>query len=562
MTDVNKHTPGPWRYQEESDAYTHIVRGPENLFISQLSQDTSGVAEANARLIAAAPEMLEALEAIVAESDQSNGGKRGKITNRPVHERACRDCNPQSAGQRMNPCVSIPNGLDFSREKGSTGQEDLMARRRYQSGSIERKGTREPKWFLRYLEYAKDSSGETVKINRSALIGTVRDIPTKRAAKRAAEPLLDQINANALRPRHLITFGEFAEKWKTSILPNHKPSSQSSEKAHLTRLSACFGSVPLSELSTEVLQRWITSQNTLASKTTRNYVGTMRTMWRTAKSWGYVQGNPFEDLIMPSRGLVEKPCLTPDQAREIIRKADEPFKTMFWIVAETGMRGGEVCGLLVEDVDFENCLIHVRRSAWRGKLQTPKTGNAVRHFPISKTLVEHIQTFCGGVHAVRQVAPDAKAVSQMSVAAQASGYGRPKTSDPQRLLFHTSAGTPYDNYNVVSWHLKPLLEAIGITNHKNWGLHAFRRTSASVLGSIQAAPAVVKERLGHGTFDMSMHYMSAVSADHRAVADKMGRVFDPNTHHLIDSDKQMGRDGKPSSHVQKTDEHVYAMGAD
>lgn len=55
------HTPGPWTYQEGSDAYTHIVRGPERLFITQLGQDTSGVAEANARLMAAAPEMEEAL---------------------------------------------------------------------------------------------------------------------------------------------------------------------------------------------------------------------------------------------------------------------------------------------------------------------------------------------------------------------------------------------------------------------------------------------------------------------------------------------------------------------
>jgi len=58
------HTPGPWHYQEESDAYTHIVRGPTDNFIVQLPQDTSGRAEANARLIAAAPAMLEALQAI------------------------------------------------------------------------------------------------------------------------------------------------------------------------------------------------------------------------------------------------------------------------------------------------------------------------------------------------------------------------------------------------------------------------------------------------------------------------------------------------------------------
>lgn len=54
-------TPGPWWYQEKSDAYTHIVRAGENRFIAQFTQDTSGVSEANARLTAAGPEMYEAL---------------------------------------------------------------------------------------------------------------------------------------------------------------------------------------------------------------------------------------------------------------------------------------------------------------------------------------------------------------------------------------------------------------------------------------------------------------------------------------------------------------------
>ncbi len=60
MSESTKGTPGPWHYQEVSDAYTHIVRGPNNYFVTQLSQDTSGRSEADARLMAAAPELLEA----------------------------------------------------------------------------------------------------------------------------------------------------------------------------------------------------------------------------------------------------------------------------------------------------------------------------------------------------------------------------------------------------------------------------------------------------------------------------------------------------------------------
>jgi hypothetical protein len=62
---VAQHTPGPWWYQEKSDAYTHIVRTGENRFLCQLAQDTSGEAEANARLIAAAPDLLAALQEMV-----------------------------------------------------------------------------------------------------------------------------------------------------------------------------------------------------------------------------------------------------------------------------------------------------------------------------------------------------------------------------------------------------------------------------------------------------------------------------------------------------------------
>lgn len=82
----SKHTPGPWTYQENSDAYTHIVRGPTNSLICQLAQSMHVEIEANARLIAAAPEMLEALVnadkllrslGFIAEADIPKAGSLG-----------------------------------------------------------------------------------------------------------------------------------------------------------------------------------------------------------------------------------------------------------------------------------------------------------------------------------------------------------------------------------------------------------------------------------------------------------------------------------------------------
>jgi hypothetical protein len=53
--------PGPWRYQEESDAYTHIVRDADGKYVCGCSQNSNGDAEATARLIAATPDLLGAL---------------------------------------------------------------------------------------------------------------------------------------------------------------------------------------------------------------------------------------------------------------------------------------------------------------------------------------------------------------------------------------------------------------------------------------------------------------------------------------------------------------------
>ena len=46
-----KTTPTPWHYQEDSDAYTHIIRGPKNQFVASGPQDSSGRSEADLRFI-------------------------------------------------------------------------------------------------------------------------------------------------------------------------------------------------------------------------------------------------------------------------------------------------------------------------------------------------------------------------------------------------------------------------------------------------------------------------------------------------------------------------------
>lgn len=72
------HTPGPWTYQERSDVYTHIVRGPDGQHIIQFRQDTTGVSEANARMASVGPEAIGLLERMLTEVDFI-GGSSGEL---------------------------------------------------------------------------------------------------------------------------------------------------------------------------------------------------------------------------------------------------------------------------------------------------------------------------------------------------------------------------------------------------------------------------------------------------------------------------------------------------
>jgi len=77
-----KGTNGEWSYQEDSDAYTHIVRcnsgkGKETIYICSTAQSSTPYAEANARLIAVSPDLLSELREsnqLIKEIIESKGG--------------------------------------------------------------------------------------------------------------------------------------------------------------------------------------------------------------------------------------------------------------------------------------------------------------------------------------------------------------------------------------------------------------------------------------------------------------------------------------------------------
>jgi integrase len=370
-----------------------------------------------------------------------------------------------------------------------------MARRRYQKGSLVPK-TGVPKnglWIGRWREDVIQPDGTITRPYKWEILGTTRDYPTRKLALRALEARLSTINSPTYRARPTATFAEFANRWEATVLSQHKPSTQSSTRSQLRRwLLPGLGTCALKDLDGQRLQAFVSGCGCNA-KTIRNLVATTRMMWNSARAWGYVAHDPFDGLVLPTRGLIQTFTFSLEDTRRIIASSSEPYKTFYSILAETGIRGGEICALRVADLDLENAVVHVRQSVWRGQIQTVKSRKGNRRFPISVELVEHLRHYLK--------------------------TWRPNSRD---LLFATKTGTPWDHSLVRKRKFHPLLKRLGIPQ---CGFHAFRHGNATLLDQIGAPMAVRLNRLGHAEAQTTMGYTHAVTADERRTAEELGKIL-------------------------------------
>jgi integrase len=366
-----------------------------------------------------------------------------------------------------------------------------MARRRYQKGSLLPKSglPKNGLWIGRWREDVIQPDGTIRRLYKWEVLGTIQDYPTRKLALRALEARLSTINSPTYRAR----FAEFANQWDATVLSQHKRSTQSSTRSQLRKwLLPQLGSVALKDLDGQRLQALVSNCKCNA-KTVRNLVATLRMMWTSARAWGYVAHDPFDGLVLPKRGLVQTFAFSLEEIKRIVDSANEPYKTFYAILAETGIRGGEICALRVADLDLENAVIYVRQSVWRGQIQTVKSKKGNRRFPISPQLVEHIRAYLL--------------------------TWRPNTLG---LVFATKNGTPWDHSLVRKRKFHPLLRKLGIPQ---CGFHAFRHGNATLLDQIGAPMAVRQNRLGHADAQTTMGYTHAVTADERRIAEELGKIL-------------------------------------
>jgi integrase len=375
--------------------------------------------------------------------------------------------------------------------------EDCLARRRHQRGQLSLRGKREKVWVARWREDSILPNGSIHRVRKCEVIGTLKEYKTRRLAERALEQRLTEVNSLSYKARPTATFAEFAAKWQRDVLTQHKPSTGSGDKSRIKKhLIPELGELCLKDINAQRLQSMVAKKGEkLSAKSVRNLIATLRIMWRQAKAWGYISHDPFDGIVLPDRDLLDERFLSLEEMKLVIENAPEPYRTYYWILAETGIRAGEIGALPVRNLMLDICAIKITQSVWHGKIQTVKSLKGNRLCEISPQLADHLRQFLR--------------------------TWRPNSAS---LLFATKHGTPWDTDVVRKRKLYPLLDKLGISR---CGFHAFRHGNETVMDQENVPMAVRQERLGHTDARTTMMYSHAVSEDGKRFAAKLGAQLAP-----------------------------------
>lgn len=378
--------------------------------------------------------------------------------------------NDEPLRSPFSACTLPPPTASTSQERG----EDL-ARRRFQKGQVFFSQTRQV-WLGRYREDVI-REGKVIRTRPQVVLGTKRELPTQRLATRKLDEILSRINASTYQPTRTATVNEFAERWRREVLAKRKPSTVRAAKSHLDHhIIPQLGKLRLDQIGPENQQIFINQLVGTSRKTVLNILSTLSSMLTTAKAWGYSALDVARTrLVLPERNTHVAAHFSRSQVESIFALAMDPWRTFFVLLALTGMRAGEALGLQWGDIDFERSCIHVRRSAWQGKVQSTKTQGSAAAITLPPKLADVLKEFR------KQWKPN-----------------------PDGFLFVTRNGRPPSSNKVVEYQLWPILDALSIPR---CGLHAFRHTVASLIVDAGFSPEVAQRQLRHSNAKTTLGYI-------------------------------------------------------
>jgi integrase len=116
----------------------------------------------------------------------------------------------------------------------------------------------------------------------------------------------------------------------------------------------------------------------------------MSALYSHAIRWEWADNNPITSVRQSAKRQRAPDVLTPDEIVALLSELPNPLRTIIELDAFTGLRRGELIGLRWDDVDFEQLLLHVRRSVVAMVEGAPKTEASQKDLPLDAQTAESL----------------------------------------------------------------------------------------------------------------------------------------------------------------------------
>jgi integrase len=339
-----------------------------------------------------------------------------------------------------------------------------FTRARYQQGSLIREVRKvgADVWIFRWREQTPEG-----RIKRKVVVGTVERYRSKAAARKAADALRVDINKESWTPSTV-------EQLVTHYTERELPS-----KAHTTR--AVYGSyirtwvVPhwgarsVSDVKTVAVEEWLKGLP-LANGSKAKVRNVMHALFNHAMRHEWTGKNPITLVRQSAKRLRTPDVLDVDEIKALLSELEDPFRTMVFLAATTGLRVSELLGLKWRDINFDTLEIHLVRAIVNGVVGDMKTEASRKPVPLDSALAEVLVEWRGR-----------------------TPYNQDEDwvfASPEKL-----GRQPYWPDSALRRAVRPAAVRARVFKHIGW--HTFRHSFATLLKANGEDVKVVQESLRH-----------------------------------------------------------------
>ena len=216
-------------------------------------------------------------------------------------------------------------------------------------------------------------------------------------------------------------------------------------------------------------------------------------------------------------GRRRKPFISPEQFNLLVDFVQEPYSTMIFAAAWTGLRVSELIGLKWRCIHADSITIEERFC--RGDWSVPKTQASAATIGVSPEVIARILRLKNLTVEVRA----GRAIRK---------YKLVKSDDPDALVFQSvKDGKPMNDQNMLKRHIQPAARKLGLP-FVNW--RCLRTSHATWLVQAGADPKSVQGQMRHSRIATTMDiYAQCVPAAQRRAIEKLSEFANASRSKLV-----------------------------